>query len=306
MACRSCRRQLALLMRQTTTATEFQNVAILRQFVATRPPRLDQRRNFGSTPRQLGVRDIIAQVFKNSAEPYRVVQATEHIYKACAREASYTISAKDRTAGTIPKTAEGEDLGEGTTMWHNEFKLPPTFSTWSQVTMLHMYLIFARLRDLDREVARSWQRQLIDHYFFDAEEKMDLVHGISSRGLRHRYLKDLFIQWRGIIAAYDEGVVKGDSVLASAVWRNVYKARDDVDVRALAAIVSWMRLCLKMLDQIPDESLYFQTESVFKWPAKNEFMLVDKPVRELEDALQPTVTSAPAKAPVKVAAKATA
>lgn len=167
-----------------------------------------------------------------------------------------------------------------------------------------MYLVFARLRNLDRDAARSWQRQFVDHYFFDAEEKMDLVHGINSRTLRHRYLKDLFVQWRGIIAAYDEGVIKGDTVLASAVWRNIYKAKEDVDVRALAAIVSWMRLCLKMLDQIPDESLHFQAKSVFKWPARNEFMLVDKPVRELEDVLKSTVPKAPVTNPEKAAAKA--
>ncbi|KAI1374574.1 ubiquinol-cytochrome C chaperone-domain-containing protein [Hypoxylon crocopeplum] len=289
MACRSCRRQFTLLARQTNAFTEIQNAAALRQFTHQtfdpRRPTSDQKRGFRTTPRQSGIRDTIAKLFRQSTEPYRVVQATEDIYKACAREALYTISEKDRKAGTIPKTAEGEDIGEGKTMWHTDFNLPPTFSTWSQVTMLHMYLVFARLRNLERDTARSWQRQLVDHFFFDAEAKMDLSHGISSRTLRHGYLKDLFVQWRGVIAAYDEGVVKGDPVLAAAVWRNVFKARDDVDPRAIAAIVSWLRLCLKMLDQIPDEALYYQVEAVFKWPAKNELALVDKPARELEGQL---------------------
>jgi cytochrome b pre-mRNA-processing protein 3 len=151
--------------------------------------------------------------------------------------------------------------------------------------MLHMYLVFARLRNLDRDAARSWQSQLVDHFFFDAEERMDVSHGISSRGLRHKYLKDMFVQWRGIIAAYDEGLVKGDAVLASAVWRNIYKAGEDVDVRALAAIVSWMRLSLSMLDQMPDEALFFRAGTALKWPAKNEFAVVDKPMRQLEDQL---------------------
>ncbi|KAI0841789.1 ubiquinol-cytochrome C chaperone-domain-containing protein [Hypoxylon sp. FL0890] len=287
MACQCCRRQLALLVRQAATATEVRSASSIRQLSVASSPRFDHRRNFGSTPSQSQstFREAIEKYFRRKAEPYRVVHATQDIYKACAREALYTIPDKDRKAGTIPKTAEGEDIGEGKTMWHEDFKLPPTFSTWSQVTMLHMYLVFARLRNLERETAQSWQRQLVDHFFFDAEEKMDLTHGISSRGLRHRYLKDLFIQWRGIIAAYDEGVIKGDPVLAAAVWRNVFKAREDVDVRTLAAIVSWMRLCLKMLDQIPDESLYYQTLAVFKWPAKNELTLVDKPARELEGQL---------------------
>ncbi|KAI5855578.1 ubiquinol-cytochrome C chaperone-domain-containing protein [Durotheca rogersii] len=300
MACSNCRRQLALLVRETSALLEFRNTVATAQSQFTRPlvaidhsrsshdQQLRQRRGFASTPGRpalnlsQSIREGVGSVFRKTAEPYRVVQATETIYKACSREALYTISIADRKAGTIPKTTEGEDIGEGKTMWHQDFKLPPTFSTWSQITMLHMYLVFARLRNLERETARSWQRQLVDHYFFDAEEKMDLLHGINSRALRHRYLKDLFVQWRGVIAAYDEGVTRGDPTLASAVWRNVYKGRDDVDLRALAAIVSWMRLCLKMLDQIPDEALYYRAEAVFKWPAKNELLLVDKPTRELE------------------------
>ncbi|KAJ8114124.1 hypothetical protein ONZ43_g4978 [Nemania bipapillata] len=229
---------------------------------------------------------------QRSAEPYRVVAATREIYEACSKAAPYKIDPIAIQAGTIPKTPEGEDLGEGKGMWHDDFKLPPTFSTWSQVTMLHMYLVFARLRNLDRDAARSWQAQLVDHFFFDAEERMDLGHGISSRALRGRYLKDLFVQWRGIVAAYDEGVAKGDAVLASAVWRNVFKAREDVCVRDLAAIVSWMRLCLKMLDQMPNEALLARAGTALKWPAKNEFAVVDKPMRQLGDQLTQFATPA--------------
>ncbi|KAI5926598.1 thiolase-like protein [Camillea tinctor] len=246
--------------------------------------------SFGITPLRQdkilgGFMEKVGKVFAKTVEPYQVLKATETIYKACSRGALYTINPADLKAGTIPKTEAGEDLGEGSTMWHQEFNLPPTFSTWSQVTMLHMYLVYARLRNLEREAARSWHAQLVDHFFFDAEERMDLSHGISSRALRQRYLKDLFVQWRGVVVAYDEGVAKGDTVLASAVWRNVYKAREDVDVRALAAIVSWMRLCLKMLDQMSDEALFFHAETALRWPPKNELALVDMPNKELRDQI---------------------
>lgn len=160
--------------------------------------------------------------------------------------------------------------------------------------MLHMYLIFARLRNLDRDAARSWQAQVVDHFFFDAEERMDLSHGISSRAMRGRYLKDLFVQWRGLVAAYDEGVAKGDAVLASAVWRNLFKAREDISVRDLAAIVSWMRLGLKMLDQMPDEALFTRAGSALRWPAKKEYAVVDMPTRQVGDLL--TRDTAPARA----------
>lgn len=58
-----------------------------------------------------------------------------------------------------------------------------------------------------------------------------------------------------MLAAYDEGLARGDAVLAAAVWRNVFKAKEDVDVRAIAQIVSYMRRVLKGLDKTPDEDI---------------------------------------------------
>ena len=68
---------------------------------------------------------------------------------------------------------------------------------------------------------------------------MDVVHDMGSSSIRQRYLKDLFVQWRGVILAYDEGLVKGDAVLAAAVWRNLFKAREDVDVRVSSSRWRW-------------------------------------------------------------------
>ncbi|TGJ80589.1 hypothetical protein E0Z10_g8181 [Xylaria hypoxylon] len=308
MACRSCKRQLLLLARQANApvAAELYSAALGQQRlhrVATTPVTHQLRRGFRSTPAQSGFMDSIRSTIQRSSEPYRVMAATKEIYDACSKAAPYKIDPIAIKLGTVPKTPEGEDIGEGNGMWHDghistngdlstEFKLLPTFSTWSQVTMLHLYLVFARLRNLDRYAARAWQAQLVDHFFFDAEERMDLSHGISSRALRGRYLKDLFVQWRGVVAAYDEGVAKGDAVLASAIWRNVFKAREDVNVRDLAATVSWMRLSLKMLDQMPDEALFTRAGTALRWPAKNEFAVVDQPTRQLADQLAPNTEPA--------------
>ncbi|KAK7952383.1 uncharacterized protein PG986_008111 [Apiospora aurea] len=249
------------------------------------------------------IKNAAGHLLQSSTQPYQVHRATEIIYKTCASQATYTISEEDKRNGTVQKTEDGVEIGVGKTMWHTDFGLPATFSTWSQVTMLHMYLVCARLRNLDKDAARSWQQQLVDHYFFDAEERMDLTHGITSRGVRQRYLKDLFVTWRGLLAAYDEGVVRGDAVLASAVWRNIFSAAADVDVRSVAAVVSWMRLCLKMLDQMPDEALFAQASAAFKWPAKNELNVVDRPVRELEGLLPNAPAAAAAATATKVKAE---
>ena len=156
--------------------------------------------------------------------------------------------------------------------------LPPSFSSWSHVTMLHMYLVVARIRCLDRDAARSTQAQFIDNFFFDCERVMHVNHGMTSSALRQRYLKDIFMQWRGLIAAYDEGVAKAsDRVLAAAVWRNLFKGREDVDIRHLAAVVAWMRATLRDLEYMDITQMISRGEYVFKRDVGSMLKLVDLP-----------------------------
>lgn len=80
-------------------------------------------------------------------------------------------------------------------------------------------------------------------------------HNVYSRMVRNKYLKDLFTQWRGVLAAYDEGLVKGDAVLATAVWRNILYGREDVDLKGLGEVVCYMRGVLKGLERMRDEEI---------------------------------------------------
>lgn len=115
-----------------------------------------------------------------------------------------------------------------------------------------MYMLTVRLRLFPAAHAPAWHQHFLDHFSYAAEDRMATYHGMVARGIRNRYLKDLFIQWRGVLAAYDEGLVKGDAVLAAAVWRNIFKGAQDADVRALAEIVGFMRRQIKRLDEASD------------------------------------------------------
>ena len=84
---------------------------------------------------------------------------------------------------------------------------------------------------------------------------MAVNHNMHARGTRNKYLKDLFVQWRGLLAAYDEGISKGDAVLAAAVWRNIFKGDENVDITKLAQIVSYIRRLLRGLDGVKDDDL---------------------------------------------------
>ncbi|KAL3419105.1 hypothetical protein PVAG01_09327 [Phlyctema vagabunda] len=210
-----------------------------------------------------------------SAETYTSYGSTEILYKECAKQATYSIpQAKDEDA-EMPKTEDGEDLGIGEGWWLTEAGLKPTFSTWSQVTMLHMYLLVARFRCFDSYDAQKWQQHLIDHFFYDAENRMTINHGMYARGTRNKYLKDMFIQWRGLLAAYDEGIQKGDAVLAAAVWRNLFKANEEVDLRTLAQIVSYMRRYLKGFEKTED-NVFMSPGITFLSPAP-ESRIVETP-----------------------------
>ncbi|KAI9791081.1 MAG: Protein cbp3, mitochondrial [Peltula sp. TS41687] len=181
-------------------------------------------------------------------ETYIAYGATQKLYKECAAQADYTIPEAADQKGEIPKTAGGIDRGV-------DLHLPATFSTWSQITMLHIYLFAVRIRHFPAAHAPAWQQHLLDHFFFDAEQRMTTLHRITAQSARNRYLKDLFVQYRGAMAAYDEGLFKGDAVLATALWRNVFAADDDVDLRRLACVVGYVRRTVRALEMIDDQDV---------------------------------------------------
>ncbi|ODA80065.1 hypothetical protein RJ55_03023 [Drechmeria coniospora] len=253
--CEGCRLQARVLIRAATRRPGLARIAATIKTVtkvASQPSTrstMPSARSFSSTERRriLGMGKL--------AESYRVLGTSERLYKACSKSADYKISDEQRKNDEVERLEDGEELGtpvDGDNVWHNAFKLQPSFSTWSHVTMLHLYLVNARVRMLDADAYRNWQQQLIDHFFFECEKKMHLDHGITSSALRQRYLKDIFIQWRGLLLAYDEGLIKGDAILASAIWRNLFKGSPDADPRALLAIVGWMRASLAALEVTSD------------------------------------------------------
>ena len=130
-----------------------------------------------------------------------------------------------------------------------------------------MYLLMVRLRALpSHDSLQTYSRHLIDHFSHSAEHRMDVLHGLTSRGIRNKFLKDLFIQWRGVLAAYDEGLIKGDAVLGAAVWRNLWKASHtapdgkDLDWSKIAQVVAYMRRVLSELSQVHEADLVFQLD----------------------------------------------
>ncbi|KAJ0354378.1 ubiquinol-cytochrome c chaperone [Colletotrichum chrysophilum] len=304
MACQSCRYQARLLARslrataELSSASSTQNVLARRAIASsapatqtTRPTAASGARYFSqSVPRK----DVKGASFKQAIRAGMLAAAPktmaaslttnrlEALYGACAKPALYKISEQDRHNETVRMTEDGEEVGEAQGPWLEALDLQPSFSSWSQTTMLHMYIVLARLRCLDRDAAQALQHQFIDQFFFDCERMMHLNHGMTSSALRQRYLKEIFVQWRGLIAAYDEGIVKDDRVLGAAVWRNLFKSREDADMRQVAAVVAWIRASLRDLEAGAVEDLLVDPRTVFRRDLKDMFKLVDAFAPELQ------------------------
>ncbi|CEJ60839.1 hypothetical protein PMG11_09396 [Penicillium brasilianum] len=200
-----------------------------------------------------------------SAETYIAYGMTQKLFQACSSQADYEVPQASQKGVPVPTTESGEHLGISDSWWYKELGLVPTFSTWSQITFLHMYLLTVRLRALpNRESFQTYSRHLIDHFSHNAEHRMDDLHDIGSRSIRNKYLKDLFIQWRGIIAAYDEGLIKGDAVLGAAVWRNLWKAEatgpdgKELDWSKVAWVVAYMRRVTAQLAKMDEADIVME------------------------------------------------
>ncbi|PWW79530.1 hypothetical protein C7212DRAFT_310451 [Tuber magnatum] len=202
------------------------------------PPRETKPRGRGIFRK---VAEKLREKMPNATEPYVAHGVTLELYNECLKQAAY---------------AEGHELSESARFWYDVCDRPKTFMSWAQVTVLHMWMLVVRIRAFEPDRVKTWQQHFVDHLFYDAEGKMIHTYNISNGGQRKTYLKDLYSQYRGMIAGYDEGLCKGDAVLAAAIWRNIFDARPGVDVEVLAMVASYVRRVVHGLDKIDDQVLY--------------------------------------------------
>ena len=109
-----------------------------------------------------------------------------------------------------------------------------------------------RLRTLEREHASIWQQHFVNHFFYDMENIMVEKYKITSASQRTKYLKEINEQFRGSIGAYDEALLRGDATLATALWRNIWDASDEVDFEKLALVVGFVRRVMVGLEKLGD------------------------------------------------------
>jgi cytochrome b pre-mRNA-processing protein 3 len=138
MACESCRSQARALVRManrashstlssaaviSTTGLPTMTSSVPRIRMATRAP---STRSFSST----ASRDLLGGFGRSIGDSYRVIGASERLFKLCAKPAAYKISAKTRSSDTVERLEDGEEIGqplEPNNVWHQSTS-PPRLS----------------------------------------------------------------------------------------------------------------------------------------------------------------------------------
>ncbi|KAJ4986755.1 ubiquinol-cytochrome c chaperone [Stagonosporopsis vannaccii] len=216
-------------------------------------------------------------------EPYVAYGATRDLIKECARPGEYKIPQALQKGAEIPTIENGVHLGEGEGWWYETLGLKPTFANWTQITFLHMYMLQVRFRMLPETHAGTWIQHLTNHAFYAAEDRLVVWHKFNANSLRQKHLKDMFSQWRAVLLSYDEGLMKGDAMLAAAIWRNLMGAKEDVDFQKLAQIVGYMRKELKRLENASDDDVV-NGQWTFKGDPGDEASLVKQSSRMMQES----------------------
>jgi cytochrome b pre-mRNA-processing protein 3 len=115
-----------------------------------------------------------------------------------------------------------------------------------------MWILKVRFRQWPKAMSGHLSKMLSDHFFWRAEETMDFDHKMTS-DQRHKYMDHFFQVWTGTLIAYDEGLVKGDAVLATALWRLMFQADKTTDPLKLSLVTRYVRKELARLAWLDDK-----------------------------------------------------
>ncbi|ANB11143.1 Cbp3p [Sugiyamaella lignohabitans] len=136
--------------------------------------------------------------------------------------------------------------------YYETLGMPQTFNQWYQVTLLHVWILFVRMRSMPRKYCREYQQKLVNSIFEDIDFRLREEIKINSDRMVNNYKKGFNDQLRGSIFAYDEGFYSDDTVLAGALWRNLFESKKDIDMTHIEQLVHYVRTQLYVLDRMSD------------------------------------------------------
>ncbi|XP_022088944.1 ubiquinol-cytochrome-c reductase complex assembly factor 1-like isoform X2 [Acanthaster planci] len=129
--------------------------------------------------------------------------------------------------------------------------MPDTLFSWFLVTELHVWMCMVRLKQEGQE-GKYMVHYLIMSMWHDIQER-GRVMGIPSIKMKES-LSKMVEQFNAALFGYDEGLLSNDSVLAGALWRNLF-VRRDIEPEQLADMVEYIRQQVQYLETLDSAQL---------------------------------------------------
>ncbi|KAM9859057.1 ubiquinol-cytochrome c reductase complex assembly factor 1 [Aulostomus maculatus] len=137
--------------------------------------------------------------------------------------------------------------------------LPDTLNSWFLIAQLHVWMCLVRMRQEGRE-GMYFCRYIVHSMWEDVNERSKIM-GIDASH-RKEALKVMTENFYAALFGYDEAILSDDSVLAAALWRNLFD-RQCEDPRQLELMVEYVRKQMQYIDALDGEDLLLTGE--VKW-----------------------------------------
>ncbi|XP_062271477.1 ubiquinol-cytochrome-c reductase complex assembly factor 1 [Scomber scombrus] len=137
--------------------------------------------------------------------------------------------------------------------------LPDTLNSWFLVAQLHVWMCLVRMRQEGRE--GKYMCRYIVHSMWEDVEQRSKIMGIDATH-RKEGMKAMTETFYAAIFGYDEGILADDTVLAAALWRNLFNYQCD-DPKQLEDMVEYVRKQMQYIDALDGEDLMLTGE--VKW-----------------------------------------
>ncbi|VVT57509.1 uncharacterized protein SAPINGB_P005731 [Magnusiomyces paraingens] len=209
-------------------------------------------------------------------------------YELCKEQGYFPIDTK---SGKKPTAKSGVPLSKTAKFYYGDLQLPQTFAQQFQITALHVWMLFVRMRAMPRTIGKEYQQKLVDTIFSDMEKRLSTELRIRSGSIIERYKKDFNLQLRGSVMSYDEGFFLDDATLASALWRNLFSGRPEIDESFLEQLVHYIRTQLYVLQNISDFD-FSRGRFHFIDPSLRYTPLSEQDVKDIRDVAVQTRTDA--------------
>ncbi|XP_065652462.1 ubiquinol-cytochrome-c reductase complex assembly factor 1 isoform X3 [Hydra vulgaris] len=140
---------------------------------------------------------------------------------------------------------------------YNEFfkvcGLPDTMQSWFYIMELHVWMVLVRLKPCGTQ-GKNISYKMVEIMWEDIEQRIRLIGVTGTTDLKES-MEEFNQQFHGLIIAFDEALLSHDTVLASALWRNLFAEKSKSDPENIALLVEYIRKQIHHLESLDSEAL---------------------------------------------------